>query len=851
VYGTASLGELRKIGRLLAAPPRDVVPVLRIRPSSHLESLAPWLLEHYGRWDAIRALVRERLIATPTSPWYTLAMIARHATVPAQLLRDDPELLQDEVWRLFEVEGSGELSLAAHDKYLPDDRSWQAALVEVAGRDRAQRDRLLDASLSALARDMAAFRAGWFSRFHEALAPTIDEREARADRYARLLRSPVRATVSFAVAALDVLARASRMPQEGVVERLGAALSGEAAGTAKTALRILERVATSDPARGPAVARTVAADLEHALPEVQAAALRLVERLGEPGDPDLAAALGSQSSLIHASQREAYERVLVRARGATSPPASSRTRVAVATGTHEPPAERAADPPAGARHRPVDPLDPMRALAAIRDLDELVEVLTVALETGGPPDDIERALDGISRLGRAGVGFERRTAPLEKRARTVAARRWESIDPRIGLARLVLCWARGDARETRAPEGAAAFLSARVDAVGKRAAAGVTTPLLAAPTHAGGWIDPAALADRLASWPAGPGPDTVDAVGALLRLAPTGRERALAGMGGRGGEIADAMRHALGGSVAIGPTGALWVAAARARAPDADDAAVEARHRELGPDAGRAARIEVVTGRFRHDRDRIMYPLGLGIELDPPMPKAPRTDLPTVLLLADAGWQAFEPGRSVEQLRWEATIWPAWRESWCAIGTITIGRNVDWWSAQWVNRAFLEPLIDPWAWIGPMAATLLGVALGAKDPAERGLAADVVIAAVEEGRIDVPVLAGGLTRAGELRVARPRRWATALADVAAVSPTHARIVQESAARAIGSLVRTPGGEIVPLLRLVLELVHQTGEALSPDAAAGIATVTGGGIGGRLARSILEGSATARGGRSGP
>jgi hypothetical protein len=838
VYGTASLGELHRLSRLLAAPPRQVAAVLRLRPASILESLAPWFLEHYGRWDAIRGLVRDGLMATPSSPWYTLSMIARHGASPAELLRSDPFLLDDEVWRLFEIEGSGESSLAAHDKYVPDEGTWQFALVEVASSDQARRERLLDASLAALGRDMAAFRAGWFSRFHEALTPTLDEREARGEAYARLLRSPIRTTVGFAVAALDVLARASRLPRDGVIERLGVALTGEAAGTARSALRILERVGTTDPSRGPDVARAVAADLGSAVPEVQSAALHLVERFGEPGDPLLADALGSQASSIHASQRETYERVLAHVAGALEQP---------------PDIGPVTQSPARVSARPIDPLDPSRALAPIRDLDELVDVLTAVLETGGPADDIERALDGVSRLGRPGPDFERRTGPLERRARTLLGRRWENADPRIDLACLVVRWARRVVHEPRPYAGPAAFLAARVKRVGDKAAHGLTAPLLAAPTHAGGWIDPTTLVERLAAWPDGSDPDELDAVAALLRLGPGGRERALGAMegalgaangatiGGLRGEVADALRHALGGSVKVGPAAALWVAAARTRRPDADDPEVESRHRGLGPDAGRAARIEVVHGHFRHDLDRIMYPLGLGIALDPPMPKKPRLDLPTVLLLADGGWQAFEPGRGVEQLRWEATIWPAWRESWCAIGAIVLGRNIDWWSAQWANRAYVEPLLDPWVRIGPMAAVLLGVALGAKDAAERGLAADVVIAAVEEGRIDESVLAGGLARVAELGVARPRRWATALADVAAVSSRHARIAQEASARAMGSLAGGSPGDTVPLLRLVLELVHETGEPLSPEGTVGIATVGGGGLGRGLARSILSAS----------
>ena len=245
-------------------PPSRAADMVRFRPTAFLVPFVDWLLG-FGTpfaWDIVRPLVREGLVPRPSTPSYTLSLLG-HRRSPSQLLADDPTLIDDEVWRLFEVEGSGELSLAAHDKYSSASDTWQTALVGLAADDLAHRERLLDASLSALARDMAAFRAGWFSRFHEALEPSVDERAARVDAYARLLRSPTRTTVSFAVSAIDRLARAGRLPREGVVERLGPALSAGPASSARMALRILERAARDDGGRSSVVARTAADGLAH------------------------------------------------------------------------------------------------------------------------------------------------------------------------------------------------------------------------------------------------------------------------------------------------------------------------------------------------------------------------------------------------------------------------------------------------------------------------------------------------------------------------------------------------------------------------------------------------------------
>ena len=62
-----------------------------------------------------------------------------------------------------------------------------------------------------------------------------------------------------------------------------------------------------------------------------------------------------------------------------------------------------------------------------------------------------------------------------------------------------------------------------------------------------------------------------DQILALLRLAPDHRAEALEAARNIAGEWGAALRYALGGSEPIGKTAALWIAAARARAPFEDD----------------------------------------------------------------------------------------------------------------------------------------------------------------------------------------------------------------------------------------------------------------------------------------
>ena len=191
--------------------------------------------------------------------------------------------------------------------------------------------------------------------------------------------------------------------------------------------------------------------------------------------------------------------------------------------------------PRPAATSPTSPLDPARAIEPLTSLEALVDVAVSVIESGEPADDVERVLDGVGRFGADRPdGFGRLTGPLTKRARAFLARRdshpFSGYDPRSDVAALLLAWAAGEVEAPRpihssADTGAGVFLSARVREVAEAVAARQPFVSLAAPTHAGGWIDPAILVKRLR---AEPPPSTLDLVAAILRLAPDGRDAALA-----------------------------------------------------------------------------------------------------------------------------------------------------------------------------------------------------------------------------------------------------------------------------------------------------------------------------------
>src|SRR5690606_22537575 len=124
--------------------------ILVDRRPEWLAQWAAYLLNddnYWHDWRLVRRLVRAGLIPKPDHPNYVLGMISgvtqwvdgSRPTVQ-QWLDEDPELLDDEVWRLFELEGGGENSLANVDRF--GGGGWSATLLSYAEAGTLPRARL-------------------------------------------------------------------------------------------------------------------------------------------------------------------------------------------------------------------------------------------------------------------------------------------------------------------------------------------------------------------------------------------------------------------------------------------------------------------------------------------------------------------------------------------------------------------------------------------------------------------------------------------------------------------------------------------------------------------------------------
>lgn len=786
VLGTATLSEIQKANCRASHNVDAMFAVLSDRRPDWLSDWVVWVLENNRwMWPISRRLVREGLVPRPDSPAYALALIsgANRSKPVLDFLREDPALFE-EAWELFRVEGGGEQSLAAYDKYVPDAKGWNHAFCH----GPFERGRLLDASLEALARDFEQFRAGWFSRLHEDLRPTLEERAARSRAYLDLLSSRIRPTVSFALKALSLVQKGGCLAPEELMGAVGPALAAHEKGTVQAALKLLSTAVAKREDLRPQAWPLVLDALLHESPAVQADALAFLRK---SDSPEVRAAVASRAADLAATLQGEIE--------AWIGPVEAAPLVLDTLEVAEPwrslvefDAVRAAYL-VGSEPAPLRPAahlgEPVRPVA---DGAELAALLATLLENPENPLDIERALEGVARLQDARPDA-RLTAPLLKRARKKFNGHfvfWGSLVE--ALAALALAWLTGSVDE---PLGKVSkeFFASRIEEV----ALGRAWRVLALPTHGPAWIDPCVLAQRVLSCPE---PAELDFVAALLRLAPHGREQALASLQGQDGEAARALRSALGEDGLSGPTASWWTAAR------------DARYAWQPWDEWGEPLREQVQGYSRR--------LRIGVDREPAA-----LEFPSLQVRIETG------GHTAQERRWFATLWPACPSPLWMAGVNHIYYGLDYANAHWQEHG-LEVLRDPDLPMTRPGRLLLAIALCGKEAGQQTSGVDILAAATEDGRINGRLLGAGMAELAIGGWARPARWAKTLGEVARFSTLHAWTVFEALQVLLAEC------EVPAVLELFVELGARLQRGANEAARARLALFPGGGKAGKLAKAAL-------------
>jgi hypothetical protein len=678
-------------------------------------------------FNGVRTLERLGLVTLEHDDTYVLAMVSClggrwDGAVRAEALRKDPEL-RELLWRVFEVEGGGEISLANVDKFSGPEATWATTFQVLVAEGTIPRERVLVSCLRALGRDFSAYRAGWFSRMYRSLEPTAAEREAHQQLLVKLLRSAVPATVSFAMGQLQLVAKAGALDDEAYVAECAAAMVVPAKATAVTAIGLAAAIATRRPDLAPAVAEAVAAALGHSQRDVQARALKVLRSLTATELVE-----DRLDELEPSVRRDASEWLGV-------------------------PAAREAGS-VGPAH--VDP--PSMSIEDITVAELGARLLAGHLDAM----DVERFLAALAVQDTAGLDALRKQA-----GKTLSDPRWElALRRRLGA---LVVTATGE--EPSAKTGPDTFLGRRLAEVadvlaGRRP----PTPLLATPTDAPGWLDPAVFVARLS---ANPEPPPHDLIAALLRLAPDGRQEALRSAASLPGEPGAAARYALGGDPAEVTTRPLWIAAARSRAPLADDAHLIAAGLD-GAGQGRAATysLRLTPREYRFEergRARVRIAYDPALDIAPPGTRE-RADQPTVVgpwndRGATSVWHHLES----DWIPWHGQLWLQDAEPFFAVRiTEVLTASTAYPTVTHGTTAILDALVTHPGRLGPMAAATLAAGLSASEVRHRVLAAEALALLVPVARITAAELATAMAHlAGHCTATR---WAATLRDAAQTGP---------------------------------------------------------------------------------
>ena len=393
---------------------------------------------------------------------------------PIDLIRPQLARIEHAIWRQFEVEGGGEISLANFDKYMSGKikGKWSDILANLAEEGLLDRQRLLTASLEALNRGFKQYRAGWFSQFHEQLEPTLEERADRAALYMDLLASPIGPTVSMSIAALLKIQKAGKLDGATLIERIEPAVFASSSKSAKGALKLIAQTATGSSSLSGAALNVVACSLEHPKNDVQESGLTLLEKNAADLDDETRSAIADRLEVMSPLLRSRAEALIGSAPGTKATDHGEEIDLdgLIARARSLPDdlqelaglsdiiaaAERGECElrSAGFNGMDIPRLDQAGRIVPIEDFTELVDEALIAAEHPEDLDRVERVLAGaIGFAGRVPGNASELLAPLQAPLKRFAGRSiWpaDSITPRFALQNVLLALSGGQPEEFQA-----------------------------------------------------------------------------------------------------------------------------------------------------------------------------------------------------------------------------------------------------------------------------------------------------------------------------------------------------------------------------------------------------------------
>lgn len=859
-------------------------------------------------FPVLRLWITHGVCRKPEADGYT-KMFAAHMSAPrdrnnrprpplSRQLQNEPDLL-DDVWRLFQVENTafdGQPWLTANAAH--DYETWSVAMGKLAHSGHLDRQRLLDASLDGLSADVKQTQLSGFHKFHKSLKPTQEERNQRRSTYLYLLTHKVGHVCKFALGMLGQIEKDGNLDAATFLSEVSAIFNQEAKGNAVAALKLIKRILKKQPNHTDKALAAVIEALQHPQADVQEQAMDILAGYRDALSETLQAAMRAKSDFLASSNQDKLAALL-----------NQETRSEPSDSEYQPEAAREidgllADLSAAQKQAlgidailakdrfaycPISPrimdhriLPTVEPLPPVETVDELIALVSHAVEIVESPDMVERIIDGISRLCHdRSNDFAAKSAPLRHRLEQGGSGGSKGIFQAGGvqyaLWDLLMSWLTGHRYQTPLrdyvhQEACLAPLVAHLRSIINKVAAGRPARLLSTPTHGGGWIDPLVWVDRIQSAEKnGLHHETLDFCFSLLRLMPDNRTPALEEARKLSGEWKRPICFALGGEERLSIRDRryydLWITAARSRDPHGDwsDFLAPLKLLDPWPDSSQPARYcwRAYLKESRPYQNQVYKIPRLEISVEtadqsnPPRPpetfvgklrntlaSVVRTDrkrLPTAAIHKQNPTKYYWAGdlNQIWTTQWLPHLWPLCPSGVYAIGARALASRIDDNSSNWTpGFGHLSGLFHkrrPWDEMGHL---VLCLGLVGKDADCRGLAIDALIEGVDSGQLVPDQFAGVLANLARGEWLKLNRLGDNLMQVIQTSPLHAWVISDSLQQWLRD-TDLKQRNLYRILEVLLEAHAILNRNLDQDVRSRLKTIKGSSKAAETAKKLLE------------
>ncbi len=870
-------------------------------------------------WPTVRALVNKGMCSKPASDGYINLMVQdlpgayyenKTNYIPtSKKLLDDPDLLEDEVWRLFEVE-----TYAFWVDYMEDREgvpenyeTWPKTLKKLSENGHLDRQRLLEASLSGLTTGFKNNALTGYIKFHTFLEPSIDEMTALQETYIDLLSNKASHVVTFALKMLKMIDKEKKLDDRAFISAASSVLNIKTKGQPKTAIMFLKRIIKRNPDLKKDILKGAVNGLIHESVDIQDQIITLIEAHADVIDEEMLSSIASKAMDISATHQSRIDGILEKTglekednlssslddleeiyRGLLEkvskidPVFSKYTGLNLAPDTFS---SMSFLPAMTFNISEVPLLTGLQKIEPIETIDELIDAVAHAVEIVDSADEVERILDGISRLcDQKPDDFEKRTEPILKRINKDTASETSrglvhSWGAPFAIYQLLIAWLTGKKVTGQGPNKYASDvwlpITARLNELTDRVLKKEAVVMLSSPTHEHGWIDSSVLVDRLLllqerniDLP------KHDFLQALLRIAPDRKDKAFIACSSLKGMLRHIMTWILNGAesspnndkevenkskiktltkkvVALfnrehvrKKDAPFWLAAGRARFPLSDLSNLNfLKHTKWGPDGLVPAQYHweaEIKKQYNKWSKKIYYINRLDLAIKPETMAPDKTAYyPTIALhMRKEKWSAYGV-HSPWLFQWISMMWLQNTDPFFATGIHSLDLRMDDNSSTFdPNFTFLEPLLETDRPISEMGSLALWLGLAGRDADARGYALDVLAEAIEDGRAHPDILGPTLVKLGKNGWLKLNRLKATLGDTARLSSLHAYVIALILDQWLAAQDELPR-DAHYLLTLILELNIKLGISLSENACLPLDKVKGSSKTAKLSKKLLQ------------